>query len=86
MTPAMKRIYLLILMILAAGCSKEASETSARLDKMDGKLDAIGQAIESCNADIVALQALVKGGTVTSCTQSGKNWNLQFSDGSSITL
>lgn len=87
MTTGMKKIHLIIIVtVLAAACSKQASETSARLDKLDSRLTALENTLRQCNEDIAAVKALVAGRTVCSCSNSGQVWTLQLSDGSSLSL
>ncbi len=85
----MKRIYILISTVLAAGLIAACSDISKlenRLDSAESRIDALEKNLGAINSNIESLKKMVEGGTVSSVTEKDGVYTVTFSDGTVITL
>lgn len=90
----MKKILTLLAIALLGvatwGCSYDDDDLWKAVDDLDGRVEALEQAVKDANTDIDALRKLVdalqKNVTVTSVVENADGYTINFSDGKTATI
>ena len=90
----MKKLFTLLTVVLLGvstwSCSYDDDDLWKAVDDLDGRVEALEQAVKDANTDIDALRKLVdalqKNVTVTSVVENADGYTINFSDGKTATI